>query len=371
MPQRSVTVARSWADVPASAWDALVGEGSPFLEHAFLWAMEDTGCATAATGWTPRPVLVHEDGVLVAGAPCWLKTHSMGEFVYDHGWAASAQRAGLAYYPKLVVGVPFTPVTGERLLGGADPERRAALLRGIAEAGREARGVHVLFDTAAEAEELTKNGLFSRIQFQFWWRNEGFQTYDDFLQKFPSKHRNKMRRERKEVGHLQIGTDEAPSREVIDALYGFYADTTDRHYYGQRYLSRQLFHRLHETWRGRIVPVVARDGAKIVAGAFNVRKGKRLYGRYWGTNAEMPFLHFEVCYHQGIEYAIAQGLDVFEPGHGGEHKYRRGFLPEITWSSHRFADPRLQDAFARYSAQEAAAVRAEIVALREQSPLRE
>lgn len=353
----------------ATAWDALVGDGSPFLEHAFLWALESTGCAVPDTGWDPRPILVHDDaGKLVAGAPAWLKAHSMGEFVYDHGWAAAAERAGIPYYPKLVVGVPFSPVGGERFLG--DPAYRELLLAAIREAARPAKGIHVLFDTPGEAAWLASKGLFPRVQFQYWWRNEGYTSHEDFLGRFPSKERNKLRRERKECARFRIDAFTGPDLAVIDAMYGFYADTTARHMWGHAYLSQAFFRKLADTWGHRLQCVVVRDGDAIVAGALNVVKGGRLYGRYWGCKESLPFLHFEVCYHQGIEWCIRHDLAVFEPGHGGEHKYKRGFLPEITWSSHALAHAGLHKGLMDWTAREGAAVRAEVERLRAESPMR-
>lgn len=365
---RTVTVENSYLAVSPSDWDALVSEGSPFLEHAFLAALETSRCAIAETGWAPRPILVHDGDKLIAAAPGWVKTHSMGEFVYDHGWANAAQRYGIRYYPKLMVGVPFSPVTGSRLLG--DPTARESLLTGIQQAGKGCHGVHVVFNTEEEVEWLNTKGLFPRVQYQFWWRNEGYATWEEFIARFPSKDRNKLRRERREIPGLRIDTVMGPSSEEIDALYRFYADTTDRHFYGNRYLNPEFFHKLRETWGDRLQAVLVREGKEIVAGALNVVKGKRLYGRYWGTSREIPFLHMEVCYHRGIDFCIENGLDVFEPGHGGEHKYKRGFLPEITWSSHALAHTGLHKALADHSAAEREAVEMEVAQLRETAPFR-
>ena len=362
--------------VAATAWDALVGDGSPFLEHAFLDGLIRTGCATESTGWAPRIVLVTgDDNRLLAAAPAWRKTHSMGEFVYDHGWAQGAQRAGYRYYPKLVVGVPFTPVTGQRLLVHPDapPEARERLIDGLFElTRREAQGLHVLFDTAAETSAFEARGAFTRLQYQFWWKNEGYTSWEHFLERFPSKDRNKLRRERREARAFEIADEVAPDDATIDALYDFYGRTCDRFHWGHRYLDRSFFRHLGATWRHRIHAVVVREGGQPIAGTLNVRKGDRLYGRYWGTrpDRELPFLHFEVCYHRAIEYAIAEKIAVFEPGHGGEHKYRRGFQPQLTFSSHWFPDKRLHDAFARYTAEEAAAVHQQVDALTEEGKLR-
>lgn len=365
-----IRLASSYLSVDPAGWDSLVGEGSPFLEHRFLSLLESTGCASAKTGWMPRPILVEsDDGRLLAAAPGWVKSHSMGEFVYDHGWAHAARSAGIQYYPKLVIGSPFSPVTGTRLLGPTSGEARDALWRGITEAGRDTCGIHVLFDTESEARELQGRGAFPRLQYQFWWRNEGYRTYDDFLARFSSDRRNKLRRERKLPPSLQIIDAMGPDRPTVDALYDFYADTADKHFYGNRYLSREFFRALADEWGHRIHYVLVRDEGKPIAGTFNVQKGDRLYGRYWGATRDVKYLHFEVCYHRAIEHAIREGLSVFEPGHGGEHKYVRGFLPQITWSSHKLTDRRLHDGLAGWSAREADAVLHEVAALHDDSPL--
>ncbi|MEQ1507651.1 MAG: GNAT family N-acetyltransferase [Myxococcota bacterium] len=364
------SVVESFEAVPAAAWDALVGDGSPFLEHVFLATLEALGSATPATGWTPRIVLVHDGATLVGAAPAYVKTHSMGEFVYDHGWADAARRAGIPYFPKLIVGVPFTPVTGQRLL--VHPDRadvdaiRTAILRGIERAARDCRGVHVLFDTPDEVAFLERHGLFQRVQYQFHWGNDGYRTFDDWLGSFTSDKRNKIRRERKELAGLRIEAITAPSREVLDALHQFHRSTASQFGpWGHVYLSRDVFRRLGEVWGHRLHAVVAWDGAQVVAGSFNVLKGDRLYGRYWGASDTIRFLHFEVCYYKAIEDCIARGVAAFEPGHGGGQKYQRGFVPTITASNHRLADPRIHDALVRYTAQEVEAVREELEALRD------
>lgn len=372
----TIHVHDTWAAVDAEEWDALVAGGSPFLESPFLFGLEQTGCAVADRGWAPRPILVRDDdGRLLAGAPAWLKNHSMGEFVYDHGWAHAAEQAGIPYYPKLIVGVPFSPVTGERLLvrPGEDRERWVpALLQGLNELLKEsAHGLHVLFDPGAEARELERYGAFTRLQYQFHWTNEGYERYADFLARFRSSARKKLRRERREVGDLRIERVVAPSAEQMDYLFGFYADTCEKYVWGRRYLNRAFFQHLARTWSHRVLGVLAWDGDRCVAGAFDVFKGDRLYGRYWGCHEDVKFLHFEVCYHQGIEFCIERGLQVFEPGHGGEHKYRRGFLPTLTYSSHWFPDPRLSAGLGDFAQREAAAVRRQVHDLRERAPLKD
>lgn len=365
-----IDVLESWSAVDPAGWDALVGDGSPFLEHAFLAGLEQEGCAVPRAGWAPRPVLVRDpDGSLVAGAPGWLKAHSMGEFVYDHGWANAAERAGHRYYPKLIAAVPFTPVTGSRLLVRPDqdaPARRRQLLEGLARAATGATALHLLFDPEDESAWAESVGLFSRLQYQFHWNNAGYTTFDDWLRDaFDSDRRNTIRRERKEVARsVTLEVIEGPDPAIVDVLYGFYTSTCRQFGpWGHVYLTRKFFRHLAEAWSHRLHAVVARRDGVVVAGAFNVRKGDRLYGRYWGCSETIRFLHFEVCYYAPVAWCIERGLQTFEPGHGGEHKYRRGFLPVITRSSHRFVDPRLNAAFEQHARQEAAIVRAEVAQL--------
>ncbi len=369
-----VRVLNSFGEVSAKEWDALVGERSPFLEHTFLYGLERFECAATESGWTPRPVTVWEGGKLIAAAPAWEKTHSMGEFVYDHSWADAARRAGFRYYPKLVVAVPFTPVTGDRLLiaPGVDPQlARGALLAGLRAATQGCHGLHVLFNREAEAAALEDSGGFTRIQFQFQWRNHGYQTFDDFLAQFRSRHRKKIRRERREAGRLQIDQVLNPSAEDVAVMHRFYRNTCAQFgHWGRVYLSEPFFAHLQQEWKDRILLVLARQDGEVVAGAFNVVKGDTMYGRYWGCAEEVKFLHFELCYYQTIEYCIDHGLTLFEPGHGGGHKYRRGFEPTITYSTHWLMDRRLHEGLKHHTVAEAEHVRRQAVALTEQSPLK-
>lgn len=370
-----IRVFGSYGDVDPIAWDAVVADGSPFLEHAFLYGLEEFGCAVPDAGWVPRPVTAWEGDQLMAVAPGWVKLHSMGEFVYDHSWANFAQQNRLKYYPKLVVAAPFSPVTGERLLvrPGADVSFwRKALLQGLFAAAEDCHGVHVLFDTEAEAEALSALGGFTRTQFQFWWFNEGYQTFEDFLSRFKSKARNNIRRERREANKLRIDAGVRPDRARLSALHRFYSSTCRQFGpWGRVYMSEDFFQHLGEVWGDRLHSVVAWDGDRPVAGAFNVVKGDRLYGRHWGCVEEHKFLHFEVCYYQAIEYCIEHGLKVFEPGHGGEHKYTRGFVPTTTYSNHWLTHPEFHAALRDHTAREREAVaerQAELTAL---SPLRQ
>lgn len=370
-----IRVYGSYTNVSRADWDAVVGDGSPFLEHTFLEGLETFGCAVQKTGWVPRPVTVWEDGELVAAAAGWVKLHSMGEFVYDHSWADAAQRAGFEYYPKLVVTAPFSPVTGTRLMvkDGFDvPRYRAALVQGLQVAAKgDCHGIHVLFDTAEEAEALATHGGFSRTQFQFWWRNEGYTCFEDFLERFKSKTRNKIRRERKEAQKFRIVAGTNPDPDTLRALHSFYASTCSQFGpWGRVYMSEDFFLYLGEEWGHRLHSVVAYDGDRAVAGAFNVVKGDRLYGRHWGCLEENKFLHFEVCYYQAIEACIASGLQVFEPGHGGGHKYKRGFRPTTTYSSHWLLAPELHRGLAQHTAGERDHVAERVEQLDDLCPLR-
>ena len=351
----------SYTDVDPDEWDRLVGDANPFLEHTYLHTLEQTGCATEATGWLPRPVVVRNaEGAIVGACPGWLKTHSMGEFVYDHAWADAAHRASIPYYPKLIVGLPFTPVTGPRMLiaPGADNEAvRRALLQGLNTASEDACGLHVLFNTDREAAWLADEGVFTRLQFQFHWRNEGFKTFEDWLSTFPSKRRNKVRRERKALSHLSFENVQDPSPSLLAAMHKLYSNTCEQFGpWGRVYLSPEVFSLLGERWKGRLQMLCAWEGNELVGAALNVYKNGALFGRYWGCQRHIPFLHFEVCYYQPVEHSIANGWQRFEPGHGGGHKYLRGFVATTTYSSHAFGNPLLQRAFQAHATEEAEAV---------------
>lgn len=366
-----IQIHEDFTSIPAEQWDALVGDGSPFLEHAFLQGLIDHGCATPERGWAAHPVTVWEGERLVAAAPAWLTGHSMGEFVYDHSWANAAERAGIPYYPKVVVAVPFTPVAGQRLLvaRGEDVEtRRAQLLAALSQLGEQTSGLHLLFNPESCALDNASAGLFSRIQYQFHWHNDGYRDFEDWLgQAFRSKARNKIRRERRDaLAEVQVDVIQQPDSDIIDAVYGFYTDTCRQFGpWGRVYLTRSFIDHLADVWGHRLHCVIARRNGRPVGGTLNIHKGSRLYGRYWGCTEDLKFLHFEVCYYRPIEWCIAHGIQVFEPGHGGGHKYRRGFRPELTWSSHRLTHPGLHRALQDHTERESEAVRGEVIHLRD------
>jgi predicted N-acyltransferase len=344
-------------EVPADAWNALLGpESSPFVEHRWLDALEETGCVGDETGWLPAHLSIWRGSELVAVAPSYLKGHSEGEFVFDWSWADFAHRSGIPYYPKVVLAVPFTPATGDRVLV-APGEDRAAITRIVAHAAREwcgrAKGssVHVLFPRKGEAGDWEASGYLPRHHFQFHWFRHGATTFDQYLERFTSKRRNQIKRELRAVREAGIAVETlAPEQHTLGVartMHQLYASTIDKHgVWGRLYLNEDFFDTVVDRLRDRLAWVVAREVAtgRIVAGAFNVIGGQRLYGRYWGTRTEVPFLHFAVCYYAGIAHCVEHAIDVFEPGAGGEHKRARGFVPTLTHSAHWLADPRLRAA---------------------------
>jgi predicted N-acyltransferase len=356
-PERSLELAGGVAQVPAAEWNALVGDESPFLEWEWLASLEEAGCVGAQQGWQPQPLLLRENGRLVAACPLYLKSHSEGEFVFDWGWADAAARAGIAYYPKLLVGVPFTPVAGARFLCAPGADRgacvallAAALRRICADHGFS--GVHVNFCREDEAEQLQQAGYLLRIGVQYHWHNEGFGSFDDYLARLRSKRRNQVRRERRGVAEegvtVEVLRGDAIPDAVFEPLYRCYRATVDAHVYGRRYLNRRFFSLLAERFRGRLCLVVARRGEEVVGATLNVAKGDALYGRYWGGLEPIRYLHFDVCYYAAIQHCIEAGIQRFEPGAGGDYKFLRGFDARPTYSVHHLEEPRLAAAVARF-----------------------
>ena len=368
------------ADIGRDAWDACAAPaGDPFVSFDFLHACEASGSAVPAEGWAGRHLALRDETGRVLGVmPLWLKGHSQGEYVFDHGWADAYQRAGGRYYPKLLAAVPFTPVTGPRFLAHPDTDAdtvRQALLQG-ALALTERLGVsslHVNFPTRPEWDAMGEAGLLQRQDMQYVWRNDGYQTFEDFLSALSSSRRKTIRRERREARagvDIRVLTGEAITEAHWDAFFAFYMDTGARKW-GRPYLTRDFFTRLGATMAERIALVMAfRDGIAI-AGALNLIGADALYGRQWGALEEVPFLHFELCYYQAIEFAISRGLSRVEAGAQGEHKIARGYLPSPVFSAHFIADPALREPVARYLEGERPAVAAEIEAMTtELSPFR-
>ncbi len=351
------------------AWDALVGDGCAFFEHAFLKGLERTGCVGPESGWHPRYVLAWRGRELVGALPLYRKDDSYGEFIFDWSWAEAAQRAGLPYYPKMVVAAPFSPVGGDRFLlaSGEGEDTMDALLQGAREAAvaEPATGVHFLYASASEAAFLEARGFAIRRTHQFHWRNEGYDTFDDFLARFRSKRRNQIRRERRVVAEagvsLRVLTGDEIGPAEVDHAWRLYLSTVMKFYWGRQYLNRAFFDHLGEHFRDRLMLVLAERDGQVLAGAVNVLKGDRLYGRYWGCNEDVRNLHFEVCSYAGIEAAIDRGVQVFEAGAGGGgHKFGRGFLPTTTYSAHELYLPALDDAVRRFLAHERQVLAAEL-----------
>ena len=377
-----VSVVDSLEKIPASQWNALAGESNPFLRHEFLLALESTGCVSVKTGWLPQHLVVHRDGTsagnLIGALPLYLKNHSYGEYVFDWAWANAYEQAGLRYYPKLVTGIPFTPVTGPRLLSIADAESatiKKQLVDNALELMQEhqASSLHWLFLTPDDAQLLESEGYLLRNGCQFHWSNPGYRDFADFLSTFTAQKRKKIRRERRHVHEAGIAMEilTGPSIDTShwDIFYEFYLSTIRAHG-AIPYLTREFFLRLGDTMRDRIVLVFARRGTDYVAGALNLRGDDTLYGRYWGTRGEFHSLHFETCYYTAIEYCIAQGLSRFEAGAQGEHKLARGFTPVVTRSAHCLAHPQFSRAVADYLARERLDVHAYVNELNEHAPFK-
>ena len=360
------------ADIGRDAWDACAAPtGDPFVSYDFLHACEASGSAVPSQGWAARHLSLHdEDGAVIGAMPLYLKGHSQGEYVFDHSWADAYQRAGGRYYPKLLGAVPFTPATGPRFLNapGADAATvREALLQGALTLVERlgVSSLHVNFPTEPEWRAMTEAGLLPRRDIQFIWRNDGYQTFDDFLSVLSSNRRKTIRRERREAQagldiRVLTGADLTEAR--WDAFFDFYMDTGDRKW-GRPYLTRDFFARVGATMADRIALVMAFRDETPIAGALNFIGRNALYGRQWGTLEEVPFLHFELCYYQAIDFAIVHGLSRVEAGAQGEHKIARGYLPSPVYSAHWIADPALRDPVARYLDNERPAVEAEMEAM--------
>jgi predicted N-acyltransferase len=365
--------------LPRSSWNALVADESPFLEWGWLASLEDSGCVTGETGWLPQHLILRDGERVVGACPLYVKGHSQGEFVFDHGWAEAAERAGIRYYPKLLVAVPFTPATGVRFLSHPDVERSSvvrALGEGLRQICQQNRlsSVHVNFCTEEEASTLAAIGFETRSGYQFQWRNQEWTSFEEYLGALRSKRRVQIRRERRELlaqdVDITVHAGAALPDSLFETMFLLYKTTIDKLFWGRQYLNLRLFELLRERWRHRLCFFVARRRAEIVAGTFTVRKGDVLYGRYWGAFEQLRFLHFNLCYYAAIEHCIREGIARFEPGAGGEFKHLRGFDACLTRSAHFIADPRLADAVRRFLRREREAVGAEIDWLDTQSALR-
>lgn len=376
MPSPDVTarILPSIAAIAAGDWDACAGGANPFVSHAFLSALEDSVSAVARAGWQAAPVVVDgADGRPAAIAPCYVKSHSQGEYVFDHGWADAWERAGGSYYPKLQVAVPFSPVPGPRLL--LRDAAAAPALIGALEAVADQNGlssVHATFVAPEQVALFEAAGWLIRQGTQFHWSNAGYASFDDFLAALASRKRKAIRRERSQavegltIRHLS-GNEITEAH--WDAFWTFYQDTGSRKW-GRPYLTRAFFSLLGERLGDRCLLILAERDGRPIAGALNLIGSDTLYGRYWGCTEEVPFLHFELCYYQAIDAAIARGLATVEAGAQGEHKLARGYTPVATWSAHYLPDPGFRNAVADFLRRERAAVANEQAFLGELAPFR-
>jgi predicted N-acyltransferase len=380
-PEITLEAVSSIGQIAAGDWNACArsdGAYNPFVTHAFLAALENSGSAVARTGWAPRHLIARIAGEVAGVVPCYLKNHSQGEYVFDHGWADAYARAGGSYYPKLQESVPFTPATGPRLLvrPGDDAERvRDMLAAGlIALCGAtQASSVHVTFAHKNEWDFLAKQGFLQRTDQQFHWHNEGYGTFEDFLATLASRHRKAIRRERRDALangitiHALTGDDITP--DVWDAFFAFYMETGSRKW-GRPYLTRSFYDEIGATMAKDVLLVMAKRDGRWIAGAINFIGSDTLFGRHWGAIEHHPFLHFEVCYYQAIDFAIRRGLKNVEAGAQGEHKIARGYLPQTTYSAHYIADPGLRRAIRDYLARERSYVQEAVRELTEAGPFR-
>ncbi len=371
--------------IAAAEWDACAAsEGvaepeNPFVSHAFLRALEQSGSVGRKAGWLPQHLVIEDAcGHVLAAAPLYVKSHSQGEYVFDHGWAEAYARAGGQYYPKLQVAAPFTPVPGPRLLVRPGPratEAQATLVSALISAVENSgmSSLHVTFAPRAENDLLEQVGFLTRIGVQYHWSNQGYATFDDFLAALSSRKRKAIRKERAAVGEYGLTIRAWEGAELTaahwDAFFAFYMDTGGRKW-GRPYLNRDFFARIAESLRDRIVLMLAEKDGQFVAGALNLKGPQALYGRNWGCIEDYRFLHFELCYYCAIDYAIAHKLPRVEAGAQGEHKIQRGYLPVETYSSHWIADPRLRAAISDFLDQERAYIAQEVAALDEMSPYR-
>lgn len=374
-----VQLVRDIGLISAPDWDALTGEDDPFIEHAFLHALEQSGSVGGDSGWAPCHVIVRNGGRLVGALPLYVKQHSYGEYIFDWAWAAAAERAGLRYYPKLVSMVPFTPATGRHVLIAGDVDRgqiARLLLQGIDEAAKRisASSVHLLFLDESERDLFGEHAsLMPRETLQYHWHNDGYASFDDYLARFRSALRKQVRRERRDAHELGLELRLVEGPELDDrgwqGLYAFYRDTCHKRGSGP-YLTRRFFELIRRTHAHRVLAVLALRGGTPIAGTLSFQKGKHLYGRYWGCLEELPALHFECCYYRLIEHAIERGLTRFEAGAQGSHKLRRGLLPATIHSLHEVAHPGLRAALADHLPREIAAHRRELLELAEHGPFR-
>jgi predicted N-acyltransferase len=373
-PSLTLTLHQAIGEISPADWDACAGVGNPFVSHAFLSAVEDSGSATARTGWLPQHAVLRDaKGRVAAVAPMYAKAHSYGEYVFDHGWADAFERAGGRYYPKLQVASPFSPVPGPRLLVRDVPKRvlAGALVRACEDLSLSS--VHATFCNADDFQAFGQAGWLLRLGMQFHWENAGYADFDAFLAALNARKRKTIRRERREAQNCGLEFVTLRGGEIgrseWDAFYAFYMSTSDRKW-GSAYLTRRFFTLLGQRLGDAVVLMMARTKREWVAGALNLLGSEALYGRNWGCRGDWPFLHFELCYYRAIAFAIAAGLPRVEAGAQGEHKIQRGYLPKPTFSAHWIAHAGLRRAVAGFLEQERVEKQAQMEELEAFSPFR-
>jgi predicted N-acyltransferase len=363
--QLTIKIIRKISEVERADWDRLLQEGSPFMKWDWLDSLEKSGCVHERTGWLPHHLVVERAGVVVGACPMYLKFHSMGEFVFDFEWAEAARQFGISYYPKMLVAVPFTPVTGARFLTAGHDERPQLVElmgRALMQVAKENKisSVHVDFCLPDEAEALKRVGFTLRLGLQFHWQNRGYRSFDDYLGSFRSERRTKIKRERREPAGQGIGIRVIEGNEVnsnhLRTMFELYKTHVDRLYYGRQYLTRSFFDELSRRFTPHICLIFAERNSHVVAGTFNVQDPKALYGRYWGAFQDERYLHFNVCYYSAIEHCIRKGFDRFEAGAGGSFKQLRGLDPEPTASMHYVVEERFRRAVERHLREERNAI---------------
>jgi uncharacterized protein len=381
-PRLDVAIVEGIDKISRDAWDGLLApDDSPFVEWDWLRAMEQSGSAARDTGWAPYHLIVRQGPKkqIVAACPLYLKTHSMGEFVFDHGWADAAERAGLRYFPKILVGVPFTPHTGRRFLTAPGSDRGGLInLLGLALTSicedNKLSSVHVNFCEPDEAAALAPIGFMERLGYQYHWHNAGFTTFDDYLNRLKHKRRTAVRHERAAMDdqgvHIRVTAGEEIPDKLFADMYRIYCSTIEKLYWGRQYLTADFFDLIRKTFKRNMVFIGAYSGRELVAGAVNLAKANVMYGRYWGCFRDVRFLHFNVCYYAGIGHSILHGIQRYEPGAGGEYKWLRGFDPALTRSIHYVSNPDLKRAIAGFLKRERHEVERWIVAGKERSQLK-
>lgn len=369
-----IKIIETISDIPATQWDALA-ENNPFLKHAYLSALQETGCATPETGWQAQFITLWEGEQLLGGMPLYLKFHSYGEFVFDWAWADAYQRNGLRYYPKLVCSVPFTPATGPRLLAQT-PELRAQLLRAALELAHEPgiSSLHLLFPYESQAEEMQAQGMMLRRGVQLHWRNAGYADFDAYLASMRRDKRKKIKQERRKVSDAGITFQHIRGEQITPEQWGFFVrcyEHTHVQYNSPQPLNLEFFQRIGATMPEHILLIIASRDGQPIAGAINFYNHDTLFGRSWGALEYHPGLHFETCYYQAIDFCINNRIDLFEGGAQGEHKLARGFLPSVTWSAHWLAHPQFAKAVEEFLKRETGGIDQYMDELNDSNPFKQ